>query len=331
MVLDQEQLKTLAGEVDEAVRFKVLSQASELSSKIKATLKSGGLDAELIKVLNHYLVELKFIRLLAISSDELFELLTHNIAACYEIPEYDFVEKFGDRFSLITFPEDQAEFLKKTISALESSDELVGDKPLTIGGKQSKQTLGNWISAYNAVPSSQPLRGPLEAINFVQKTGNHLSDDQKLMLNDVLKIYNGAKNWVYKYESLPELGEDEDIPEDAVLDMLYGPDESAQEKVSPSPVSARNIDGVKQSAPVPQQQVARPAQPVQATPENSEGQRLSAKQPEVDSQTASRLQELLHKNLSANAPVNKPAPAPDAIEAKLAELKKRVSTDNIDK
>ena len=329
-VLDQEQLNTLAAEVDEAVRFNILSKASELSSKIRNTLKSGGLSAELMKVLSHYLVELKFVRLLGIAESELFDLLTHNISACYEIPDYDLVEKFGDRFSLITFPEDQAEFLKKTISALESSDELVGDKPLTIGAKQAKQTLGNWISAYNLVPSSQPLRGPLEAINFVQKTGNGLTDDQKLMLNDVLKIYNGAKNWVYKYDSMPELGEDEDIPEDVVLDMLYGPDESAQEKVPPSSVSARNIDGVKQSVSSPQQQVARPTSSVQATPENSEGQKLSAKQPEVDPQTASRLQELLHKNVISQPPIVKPLPS-DSIEAKLAELKKRVSSDNIEK
>ncbi len=312
--LDQTQINTLAAEVDEAVRFNILSKASELSGKIKNTLKGGGLNAELSKALNHYLVELKFVRFLAVSEDELVELLTHHILDCYSIPDFELVQRFGDRFSLLTFPDDQAEFLRKSVLAFEANDELLGQKPITINGKQVSQTIGNWIAYYNSIPAKQLLRGPLEAIGFVQKNANDLSDEEKIILNDLLKLYNGSKNWLNKYDNTPEIGEDEDIPDNVILDLLYGPEENPQPRNQTAQSVPRSIDGVKKT---PQ------AQPQQVKQEP----KISAEQAPVNPETAGRLQELLKKNLSSSTATPQSNDAPTEIEQKLAELKKRVSKE----
>lgn len=357
-ILDKTQLENLARDVDEAVRFGMLGEASTLSAQIKNTLKAGGLNEELEKVLKHYLVELSFVRFLAISESEFLSLLSHNISDSYGIPDFDLIQKFGDRFSLITFPDEQVEFLQKVISALESNDEVMGKKPLVINSTEVKPTMGNWIALYKLFPAKKAQRSQLDVVEFLSKNGEGLSEVEKLVLNESLKLYNGSRNWVINYNNLPEAGENDDIPEELIMDMLYG---SEDEEAKPSVVPSRtvSVDGLKAQQPrsvqqqVQQSQRPQPArppqqiapqpkpqpQPVVPVPQAPSSQTEeppttdeiveNIKRQEANPETVSRLQELLHK-----APQTTPSPTPEkqsvpdpqiSIDAKLSELKKRIN------
>lgn len=329
-ILDKKQIDSLATQVDEAVRYGDLKAATELHSLIRKALSEQGQSDELKKVLNHYLVALKWIRFLAISEEELLALVTNNLSDSYGIPEFDLIQKFGDRFSLITFPEDQAEFLEKVLKALEGNVEIIGKTALNLGNKQIKQTIGGWIALYNSVPAKNALRSQLDVVEFISKNGNGLSEIEKLILNEVLRLYNGTKNWLINYNNLPEPKEDDEIPDSVLLDLMYGPDESAQQSkpnaISPSGIS-RNIDGVKtQQAPKIQTKQFVEEKTITEKPANE----LVQSAAEVDSGTAERLSQLLQQKVKPISPEINPKPVENNlpqndIDKKLDELKKRLS------
>lgn len=331
-ILDKTQINSLATKVDEAVRYGDLKMATELSSLIQKSLSEEGQSDEFKRALGRYLVELKFIRFLGISDEDLLNLLTNNLSESFGIPEFDLIQKFGDRFSLITFPEDQAEFLEKVLKALEGNTEIIGKSSLKLGTKQIKQTIGGWIELYNSTPAKNPLRSQLDVVEFISKNGNSLSEMEKLILNEVLKLYNGTKNWLINYNNLPEPKEDDEIPDDVLLDLMYGPDESAKPsqaaKVN-APVINRNIDGVKsQQAPQIQTKQLR----VDGKPTDHPPKELVQSAAEVDSSTAERLSQLLQQKVKPSAPasglVKKQSVeevSQDDIDSKLDELKKRLS------
>lgn len=318
-VLDQTQINTIASEVDEAVRYSQLSKASQLSGQIKETLKQGGLSDDLIQALNRYLYELQFVRFLAISEAELFTLFAHHLTLAYEIPDYDLVQKFGDRFALAGFPDQQAEFLGKILQALEQNDEFMGQTPLKSKNGELKPTLGNWIKLYNETPFTNRQRGPLEAIQFIEKNGAGLSDVEKLMLTEIFKIYNGSKNWLTEYNALPEATESDEIPDSVLLDILYGPQERTVSTAQSN--KPRSMDGVKSAQ-----------SPVSATsvinsPEAKKLNSTGLADLEVNPQNASRIQELLYKKSVTEPSKVAPSVSPEAIEAKLAELKSRIDQE----
>jgi len=316
---DQITIEKFAALVDDAVRHNQLSDASKLSAQIKSALKQNP-DLQAAATLSRYLHELQFIRFLAISESELSSLFSHHLHVAYEIPDYDFIQHFGDRFAISGFPVQQAEFLQQAITALESNDELLGNKTLAINNEEQKQTIGNWISKYNDTSFKERLRGQLQSIEFIEKNGNSLSDDDKYMLNQILKIYNGSKNWLAEYNSLPEATENDDIPDSVLLDMLYGPEEGLAPAVRQG--DPRNFDGVKPA------QAQKDTSTVSNSKEAQQEPAVSIADNKVNPQNASRLQELLHKNTPVKSENDStPQVSADAIEAKLEELKNRVNKE----
>lgn len=348
-------INQLHEKVDDVLRYKSLREAGKLTSFIKQYLKEQKVDAEMSAALDHYLVLLAFIRILSISETQLFSLLRTNIQDSYSIPDYELRETLADRFSLLNFPEDGAEFLTKVTEALEANTEKFGT-----------QTIGGWVKMYSKSVTRNSQKSGFDMVQFLQKNGTGLKEDQKVILLEVFKIYNSGKRWLAKYEALPVAQSEADIPENVLLDMIYGKEDEEEEDQPPAPIKRpQSIDGLKpQQTRAPQPASAVRVQPPQSaapapakvpapipaepsipvppkpliSPSSSQTEAPTAdeivekiKRDEAKPETVSRLQELLHKNITpVSSPVTQPEKAPDPqtlIDDKISELKKRINSN----
>ncbi|MCC7356862.1 MAG: hypothetical protein IT410_04620 [Candidatus Doudnabacteria bacterium] len=349
-------INQLHEKVDDVLRYKSLREAGKLTSFIKQYLKEQKVDAEMSAALDHYLVLLAFIRILSISETQLFSLLRTNIQDSYSIPDYELRETLADRFSLLNFPEDGAEFLTKVTESLEANTEKFGT-----------QTIGGWVKLYSQSVTRNSEKSGFNMVQFLQKNGTGLKEDQKVILLEVFKIYDSGKKWLAKYEALPVAQSEADIPENVLLDMIYGKEDEEEKDQPPSPTKRpQPVDGLKsQQIRVPQPASAvraqapqpispaptKPPVPISDQSTNSIPDKTlspsTASQPETPPttdeivekikrdeakpETVSRLQELLHKNITpVSSPAIQPEKAPDPqtlIDDKISELKKRINSN----
>lgn len=346
--------------VDDVLRYKNLREAGKLTSFIKQYQKEQKVDAEMSVALEHYLVLLAFIRILSISDTQLFSLLRSNIQDSYAIPDYELRETLADRFSLLDFPEDGAEFLTQVTASLEANTEKLGN-----------QTIGGWVKMYSQSTTRNPEKSGFDMVQFLQKNGTGLKEDQKVILLEVFKIYDSGKKWLANYDALPVAQSEADIPEDVLLDMIYG----TEDKEEQSPVIVKrpqSVDGLKpqqttrasQSVPptpipspvplptsAPTPVLAKTPAPVTTKPLSPAGSSQTDALPTTDEivekikrdeakpETVSRLQELLHKNITPvsspitqketpSAPQQEKTPDPQTlIDDKISELKKRINSN----
>ncbi len=327
-------LKKLHQQIDDVLKYGDVREANNLSSAIKKAIKEPGLDPVIVKDLNQYLVFLNWLRILSISDETLFGLLKNNILDAYTIPEYDLQEKMKDRFDLFDFPDDASEFLERVTATLEQNTEILGEKPIPLNGQQVPATIGNWVKLYNTAATRSGQRSEFDTVQFMQKNATTLTENQKLILLEVLKIYDSGKRWLQRYNQLPQAKDNAEIPENVVLDLLYGAEEQSTQQTGAAPVPAvrpASVDGLKSqtpvsavapaaAAPTPAASIASPA------PMESEDIVQKIKRDQVNPETASRLQALLHK-APQSQPQSQPQSTPD-IDTKLEELKKRINQNS---
>lgn len=347
-------INQLHEKVDDVLRYKNIREAGKLTSFIKQYRKEQKVDAGMSAALEHYLVLLAFIRILSISETQLFSLLRTNIQDSYAIPDYELREALADRFSLIDFPEDGAEFLTHVTESLEANTEKLGN-----------QTIGGWVKLYTESTARNPQKSGFDMVQFLQKNGASLSEDQKVILLEIFKIYDSGKRWLAKYEALPVAQSEADIPDSVVLEMLYGKEDEAEQPAA-TVKRPQSVDGLKPQQPrtsqptptvkaqTPQKLSSVPAKPpvsipdqlpssipakdlIQSTASQSETPPTTdeivekIKRDEAKPETVSRLQELLHKNITpVSSPATQTEKAPDPqtlIDDKLSELKKRINSN----
>lgn len=328
---------TLHQEVDDVLRYSNIPEATKLSSAIRKSLKDTKLDSAILNDLNHYLVLLNWLKILSISDEVLFKMLKNNIQDSYSIPDFELEEKMADRFSLIDFPEDGAEFLTHVTEALGANTEQLGN-----------QTIGGWVKLYTQSTARNSQKSGFDMVQFLQKNGASLSEDQKVILLEIFKIYDSGKRWLAKYDALPVAQSAADIPDNVVLDMLYGKEDEVEQPTvtvkRPQSIDGLNPQQPGTSQPTPAVKVQTPQKlasaPVQSeNPPTTDEIVEKIKREEAQPETVSRLQELLHKKVtpvplskpqteSSSVPQQETVPNPQAlIDDKLSELKKRINSN----
>lgn len=339
--MDKDNSAKLVQQAQEAVDYSDLRLASESSAQIKKILAEGTLEASQKDVFDDLLVMLKYVRILAISDAEFYDLIQNHLLASYIIPDFDTVEAIGNRFTLYDFLDDKAEFLKAILEALQKNQEEIGKGLIVLNNTELSPTISNWIKMYDLSPSKSALRNQLDAVSFLNKLNPKikLTETDKQMLLETLKIYNGTKNWIAEYDSLPVAGDNEEFTQEDLLKMMEGePREVAKTLNLPK---ANSIDGVSITKPLNAANV--PTQPlpvasaslpkIQETGEQENTMQKTLQEIErakPNPEVVGRLDELLKKAKPVQvepikSEVNSQAQNPQIdIDAKLEELKKRV-------
>ncbi len=174
--------------------------------------------------------KLMYVRMMSLSEDQLIALLSKSMVTAYTLPGFNLSENIKSFVDQLLDQKREIEFDKRLVKVFQNHQENLPD---------SNISLQNWIKDYEAFLGPNGGHDPLTQISYANSSGNfkNLGDDQKLVLKDLLKIYDRAalmsrfwdnlqvpadKNELYKdydlYTLIPDLEEDtiESIYQDTI-------------------------------------------------------------------------------------------------------------------
>ncbi|MBL8031607.1 MAG: hypothetical protein JNK33_04775, partial [Candidatus Doudnabacteria bacterium] len=99
------------------------------------------------------------------------------------------------------------DMLHHFLTAVETSDELLGDKPLTIDAAEVAPMVQNWIKDYNYWPTENKFRQSIDAVNYASKAPNpqKLAAEDRALLIKLLGWYDEIRNSLYDYEASEDI------------------------------------------------------------------------------------------------------------------------------
>jgi len=133
------------------------------------------------------------------------ELVENFLQIPFEFSEYSLTEQIAKKITQIGLEENQISFMDKMIESLEKSNMKLGNKNITVEGKQVEPTIGNFLKDFASMPTKSTLKTNLDEVKFTTYSKNFglLSENDKRKLLEIIKIYNSIKNNIIKYKSLP--------------------------------------------------------------------------------------------------------------------------------
>lgn len=204
------EIKSLA---EEALTYLDVKIATELELVIEKLLVKSGLDKNTLEWLKMVTVQLKFVRFTALSEAELETLLLENLTACYDIPDFNLKERIGKRLIFLGEIEAQMGFIEKLIKIFSQSKSRLGKQSIIAEEKIYDQTIGNWIKIYLNQPAKSAQRTNLEEWAFVQQNpaAKYLTQEEKNILLDILRIFDSLRNRISNYQALPESNDENEV------------------------------------------------------------------------------------------------------------------------
>lgn len=248
--------------VSEIVQSQDVAEARSLLSE----LSIGGANSEGNDAAAGFMRQLLFLRLPQLELDQAAWLLQHYVLEGFQVKGYDFPARVQDAVSLVFDTDKRADMLHHFLTAVESSDELLGDKPLIIDAAEVAPMVQNWIKDYNYWPTENKLRQSIDAVNYASKAPNpqKLTAEDRALLIKLLGWYDEIRNSLYDYEA----SEDIDLEQypnfdprllTASLDEFESPEAARQALDKALAVKKSNpLSGVPQSG--------SGSRPAQATP-----------------------------------------------------------------
>lgn len=250
----------------------LLSQdSSRAISLLKDLKKQGELD-ESTWLLS---VQLQFIRISSLSTDQLYALLKTSLLYAYTIPEYDLSEKIEGYIDQIERMFEQIEVSRKIKLLLESSELVFSESPVVIKNQELPGTIKNWIADYNSYPSKDVgTKGAIDEIEYSNKSPNlsKLSDVQKGVIKNIIKLYDDLSSLVSDWDNTPiSANETQAFKDFDLYEFIPGLEEDLEEEEKGKSGSEITMDGIGANSGLkvsPQQgaPASRPAAPPTTTP-----------------------------------------------------------------
>lgn len=193
--------------IDQRVTEIVQSQDVAEARSLLAELSAEGVNPEDDDDAAWLMRQLLFLRLPQLGLDQAAWLLQHYVLEGFEVEDYNFPARVQDAVSLVFDTDKRADMLHHFLTAVESSDELLGDNPLVIDGAEVDPMLQNWIKDYNFWPTENKLRQSIDAVNYASKAPNpqKLSAEDRALLIKFLGWYDEIRNSLFDYESSEDL------------------------------------------------------------------------------------------------------------------------------
>lgn len=172
-----------------------------------AELATSGINPEGIDEAARLMRQLLFLRLPQLEPEQAAWLLQHYVLEGFEVGDYNFPARVQDTLSLLFDTDKRADLLHHFLTAVESSDELLGDKPLVIDAVEMAPMVQNWIKDYNYWPTENKLRQSIDAVNYVSKAPNpqKLSAEDRALLIKFLGWYDEIRNSLFDYEASEDI------------------------------------------------------------------------------------------------------------------------------
>ena len=201
------QIITLRRRLQEAISYHEFSVALRCIDEVTKLLEEQGrnLDQATRTELETMLVRFKWIAFVNIDDDSCLDLIEHHLIDAYLIDDYDFEEFLAKRVTLMQLEQLQVPFMEQVLEKLDRSTLEIGKVQLNVGGRSLPPTIGSWIKSYLEFPSASAYRDNLEELKFVNQSPDtkNLSQPERDLLTKLLKVYDGLRNAVEKYKSLP--------------------------------------------------------------------------------------------------------------------------------
>lgn len=326
----------LQNQIQSAIKYFDLEAAIKIISTLQ---KTGELDMSDPDILKLY-----YIRINSLSTNQLYEVLKSSMLVAYEIEDYKLSESLKEFFLQYNFIPEEVELCSKIIKLLQTSEEVLGTKYISLLGKDTAPYIHYWISDHaNAVGSKK--RDALSLMQYLNTSPNvkTLTQHERYILKDVLEIYDYCEDIVSLWEQLPDKIDDRDIEAsqqafDWTPLVMGFPDDTDGISGSSTPVQTPTVPAITRSTPkLPEFDSARPTpsptlsenkftRPADSLPTDVTPQpKPSMNVPNQYATNAGKVNELIN-----HKPKSKIGVVMDPTNVKLEDEKRRLSQDRSD-
>lgn len=198
--MDLEEIKT---RVREAIASSDVSEARAIANELSAAgaVVDGGDESSAL------LRQLLFLRLPQLDPEQAAWLMQHYVLDAFAMTDFDFPRRIEDTIALVWDTDKRSDILHHFLTAVETCEQLLGDKPVVIDGADLAPTVENWLKDYAFWPTENKFRESFDAVNYASKAPNpqNLSAEQRALLIRVLGWRDQISNTLYDYQNAEEL------------------------------------------------------------------------------------------------------------------------------
>jgi hypothetical protein len=197
----------LYADLNDAVAYKDFNIALKNITKIEKLLEENDVeldtaDLERLKAMLPYFQWVAFANL---DENICAELIEKHLDIVLQFPDFDLEEIFAKKVVLLYLDDFQVNAMKTFLKAMKNSLSKIGNKPITLMGKEVEPTVANWLADYLSSVSINSFKGNLEEAKYINQSSNSskLSSLDKHGLEQVIKVYDSMNNSVRNFESIP--------------------------------------------------------------------------------------------------------------------------------
>ncbi len=222
------------------------------------------------------LLQLRYVRMNSLSVEQLLELMHESILAAYSIPDFDLDFRIKDYLEQLDNVGEEVKFSQGLLKVLDSSEEVLGSKNISIKNNPVKPTIGNWLEDFSSFPSGGREKDALAEIEYLNKSASVkvLSEQERGILKNIIKLYDHAVqnvalwNTIEVPKSQAELYKDYDLYK-LIPGLEDDLEEEAQFKRNGGKVQqvAPEIEDIESESNIDQLSVEEPQQLAQSTPQ----------------------------------------------------------------
>ncbi len=198
--MDLEEIKI---RVREVVASSDVSEARAIANELSAAgaVVDGGDEPSAL------LRQLLFLRLPQLDPEQAAWLMQHYVLDAFTMSDFDFSHRVEDTIALVWDTDKRSDILHHFLTAVETCEQQLGDKPVVIDGIDLAPTVENWLKDYAFWPTENKFRESFDAVNYASKAPNpqNLSAEQRALLIRVLGWHDQISNTLYDYQNADEL------------------------------------------------------------------------------------------------------------------------------
>ncbi|HMQ01584.1 MAG TPA: hypothetical protein PKD79_00730 [Candidatus Doudnabacteria bacterium] len=150
--------------------------------------------------------QLSYVRFNSLSVSAAAELMKESLLAAYQIPGYVLSDWFKEYINQYEYLPEAMELCKQASQIISNNQELLGNQPLLLDGAKVPPTISSWLKHYALGVSTADSSNPLELMRYFNTNPDLrvLTEGQKTILKDLIKLNNFCQQVVVLWESLPE-------------------------------------------------------------------------------------------------------------------------------